>query len=102
MVIKQRISPIFSLIISFLSPSIESTKQHIELFSALCLFAESYEISEQDLADIELNLNKFIKWFFETYYRREYPRLPACKYTVHGLSHLVRILKSWAQAYYIW
>jgi len=80
----------------------QATYQALRRLVFVKVLAESYEISEQDLVDIELNLNKFIKWFYETYYRREYPRLPACKYTVHGLSHLVQSLKSWGPACYTW
>jgi len=66
------------------------------------ILAESYQISDQDLAEIELNLNKFTKWFYDTYYGRKYDRLPVCKYTMHGLSHLVQSLKSWGPACYTW
>jgi hypothetical protein len=80
------------------NPVDQTTYRALQSLVFVKILAESYEISEQDLADIEFNLNKFIKWFYETYYRREYSRLPACKYMVHGLSHLVQSLKSWGPA----
>ena len=80
----------------------QATYQALQRLVFVKILAESYEISEQDLVNIELNLNKFIKWFYDTYYKRQYARLPVCKYTVHGLSHLVRSLKSWGPACYTW
>ena len=45
----------------------------------------SFELGNDEIAEIEKHLTLFVEWFYDTYYQRNYDRLPACKYTVHSL-----------------
>jgi hypothetical protein len=62
----------------------------------------SYEITERQIEEIELLLRQFLQWFYKTYYANEPSRLPVCKYTVHGLLHLLHDLRNWGPVSYYW
>ena len=62
----------------------------------------SYEISNEEIDEIDHNLRLFSKWFYDTFYGREYERLPACKYTIHCLCHLARDIRNWGSASNFW
>jgi Transposase family tnp2 len=64
--------------------------------------ATSYQIEMSQVMEIENHLVKFIKWYYDTYYQYQQERLPACKYTVHALLHLVQDIKNWGPASYYW
>lgn len=73
--------------------------QHLVLAISL---ATSYQIEDAELDEIDLHLNSFTEWYYATFYRGEYERLPACKYTVHALLHLAREVRNWGSASYFW
>lgn len=50
--------------------------------------AGDYSISATDLVRIGVLLNKFIIDYERLYYRYEKRRLPACKPTIHALTHV--------------
>lgn len=64
--------------------------------------AISYEVSYQEMDEIEHNLWLFSKWYYDTFYGREYERLPACKYTIHCLLHLAADIRNWGSASLFW
>jgi hypothetical protein len=64
--------------------------------------ATSFEIRHEEIKEVKRHLMWFIKWFYDTYYQRSYERLPSCKYTIHGMLHLVEGLINWGPASYYW
>ena len=64
--------------------------------------AVAYEIRYNELELIERHLLIFLRWFYDTFYHREYDRLPSCKYTIHALAHLVDGIRNWGSASYFW
>jgi hypothetical protein len=64
--------------------------------------ATSYEITQHEIEEIDLHLGRFLQWFYKTYYANKQSRLPACKYTVHGLLHLPQDLRNWGPVPYYW
>ena len=64
--------------------------------------ATGYEIESTELDIIERLLKSFTTWFYDTFYRGQYERLPVCKYTVHALLHLSREVRNWGPASYFW
>ena len=64
--------------------------------------ATSFELGNDEIAEIEKHLTLFVEWFYDTYYQRNYDRLPACKYTVHSLLHVVQDVWNWGSVSYFW
>jgi len=62
----------------------------------------SFELGNDEIAEIEKHLTLFVEWFYHTYYQRSYDCLPACKYTVHSRIHLVHDVRNWGSASYFW
>src|SRR5205814_1669614 len=48
----------------------------------------SYEISNDEIEEVDGNLRLFSKWFYDMFYGRKHERFPACIYTIHCLCHL--------------
>jgi len=62
----------------------------------------SYEIRYEEVELIQKHILIFLHWFYDTFYRSEYERLPACKYTIHALAHLIDGIRNWGSASYFW
>jgi len=62
----------------------------------------SYEITMEEMEDVETQLILFIKWFYDTFYQGKYERLPACKYTIHCMLHIFHDLRNWGPVCYYW
>lgn len=64
--------------------------------------ATSYELTHTEIEEVEYHIMLFVKWYYDTFYQLDQDRLPACKYTIHGLLHLVDGLRNWGSASYFW
>ena len=64
--------------------------------------ATSFELKCLEIEEIERHLTLFVGWFYDTFYQRNYERLPVCKYTIHSLLHLIRDVRNWGSALYFW
>jgi hypothetical protein len=64
--------------------------------------AVSYEVTYAEIEEIEDHLTRFAKWYYDTLYRQDYERLPACKYTIHCVLHVARDLRNWGSTSYFW
>lgn len=64
--------------------------------------ATSYEITNEEIDEIETHIERFTEWYYETFYQGKEERLPACKYTVHGLLHLATDIRNWGPASCFW
>ena len=62
----------------------------------------SFQLTNDEIEEIELHLKLFMQWFYDTFYQQKYERLPACKYTMHALLHLIRDIQNWGPASYFW
>ena len=62
----------------------------------------SYEIRYEEVELIQKHILIFLHWFYDTFYRSEYERLLACKYTIHALAHLIDGIRNWGSASYFW
>ena len=51
--------------------------------------ATSYEITHEEIQVMDHHFAIFLKWYYNTFYQGDYDRLQACKYTIHGLLHLI-------------
>ena len=80
----------------------DATYQALQRLVLAVSVATSYEISDNEIDELDLNLRLFSKWFYDTFYGRKYERLPACKYTIHCLCHLAGDIRNWGSASYFW
>ena len=64
--------------------------------------ATSYQVKYTEIEEIERHIMLFVKWYYDTFYQGQSERLPACKYTVHGLLHLAEDLRNWGSASLYW
>jgi hypothetical protein len=64
--------------------------------------ATSIEVEYRQMELMDRQLSLFAEWFYNTFYQNDHERLPACKYTVHCLLHLVRDIRNWGSASYYW
>lgn len=64
--------------------------------------AISFEISYEEMVQMDEQLKLFLDWFYTSIYGGNNTRLPACKYTVHALSHLIKNVRDWGSASYFW
>src|SRR5271169_2363026 len=62
----------------------------------------SLELTHGKIDEIEMHLTLFLAWYYDTFYQQDLKRLPACKYTVHCLLHLVQDIRNWGPASYFW
>jgi hypothetical protein len=64
--------------------------------------AVGYEVTYDEIVEIEDHLTRFAKWYYDTLYGQDYERLPACKYTIHCVLHVARNLRNWGSTLYFW
>jgi len=64
--------------------------------------ATSFEITSEEIDDIEMHLEMFTEWYYDTFYQGKEERLPACKYTVHGMLHLATDIRNWGPVSCFW
>ena len=79
-----------------------STYKQLQRLVLVLSLATSYEITYEEIEEIEKHLMIFLKWFYETYYQYREAQLPVCKYTVHSLLHMVDHIREWGPACYYW
>jgi len=60
--------------------------QHVVFFVSV---ATSYEIKMKEVEEAKEQLIGFTRWYYDTFYGGNPERLPACKYTIHGMLHLI-------------
>jgi len=78
------------------------TYQALERLVLAVSLSVSYEITHDEITEIEQHLEAFVKWYYETFYDNNYERLPACKYTVHCILHIGQGIRNWGSASYFW
>lgn len=64
--------------------------------------AISYDLYHHEIQEVEDHIIRFMKWYYDTFYQGKQERLPACKYTIHGLLHLADGLRNWGSASLFW
>lgn len=79
-----------------------STYKALQSLVLVISMATSYQVEYNEILEIEKHLALFAKWYYDTFYQRNYQRLPACKYTIHGLLHLTHDIRNWGPASYFW
>jgi len=79
-----------------------STFRALQRLVFVSTMATSYELEASQISEIEIHVVKFAKWYYDTYYQNQYERLPACKYTIHVLLHLVQDIRNWGSTSYYW
>ena len=62
--------------------------------------SDEIEYREMEMMDHQPTL--FMEWFYDTFYQSDHEHLPACKYTAHGLLHLLHDIQNWGSASYYW
>jgi hypothetical protein len=80
----------------------ESTYQALQRFVLAISLATSMELDSTEVEIIDKQLTVFIEWFYNTYYQRNYERLPVCKYIAHCLLHLKHDIRKWGPPSYYW
>jgi hypothetical protein len=79
-----------------------TTFRALQRFVLAISLATSYQVTMEEIDEIETNLNLFTKWYYDTFYQGHYDRLPACKYTIHAILHLVHDIRNWGPSSYYW
>jgi len=64
--------------------------------------ATATEITNDEIMEMDYQLQQILDWFYTTFYRNTAKNLPVCKYTVHGLTHLIKNIRDWGPASYFW
>jgi hypothetical protein len=64
--------------------------------------ATATDVTYEGIAEMDYQLELFLKWYYETFYGNRAKNLPVCKYTVHGLTHLTKNIRDWGSAAYFW
>ena len=62
----------------------------------------SYQLTLQEIDEIEKHLIAFVKWYYDTFYQGCQERLPVCKYTAHALLHIAKDMRNWGPSSYYW
>jgi len=79
-----------------------TTYRAFQRFVFIISAAIGFEITNTDIGIIKYYLTFFIKWFNDAFYQNKSLRLPACKYTIHGLLHIVKEIENWGPSSYYW
>jgi len=98
---------LFNFLVHYLLPLtfgrvLAKTYQALERLVLAVSLSVSYEITHDEITEIEQHLEAFVKWYYETFYDNNYERLPACKYTVHCILHIAQGIRNWGSASYFW
>jgi len=80
----------------------ETTYRALQRLVYVVSLSIAYQITYEEVKEIEHHLTLFLVWYYDTFYQNEYERLPACKYTAHSMMHLVQGIRNWASASYFW
>jgi hypothetical protein len=79
-----------------------TTYQALQRLVFIIALAIGYQIENKDIDAIEHQLPLFMKWFYDAFYQNDSKQLPACKYTIHGLLHIVADLRNFGPSCYYW
>jgi hypothetical protein len=80
----------------------QSTYRALQCLVLAISVATSYQITDDEIKEVEQLLHKFLEWYYDTFYQMKSERLPACKYTTHALIHIPRDLQNWGPSSYYW